>query len=232
MQEKRKKSYYVFSPWLRSFHWIMVLSIITLFFTGLYIGNPSFGGFADMSPTIQVERLLSMENIRRLHFIAGFTFIASFILRIYGFIKNPGDRLFPRFHKKEYWKGLVSVIGHYLFIPQKHEGQYLRNSLARTAYFGVYFFILIEAITGIAMFSMITPNSFLAKIFVPIYTFIGGYWMHIIHHYTAWAIVFFVIGHVYLGFREDFVEKNGEISSMISGRKFYEEDPDDIGDIK
>ena len=35
MKEEKRKVYYLFSPFLRIFHWIMVLSIVVLFVTML-----------------------------------------------------------------------------------------------------------------------------------------------------------------------------------------------------
>lgn len=96
-----KKPYRVFSLWLRIFHWTMVLCVTALFWTGLYIGNPGFQATpGSVEPTIAVGGWFSMEMIRKIHFIAAFILIASFVFRIYGGIRYRGDRLFPRFHKK------------------------------------------------------------------------------------------------------------------------------------
>ncbi len=230
--QETKKQYYVFSPWLRTFHWIMVLSIAILFSTGLYMGNPGFGGFAGISPTIQVGNWFSMEMIRRVHFVVGWIFISAMILRAYGYFKNPGDRLFPYFWKKRYYESLAWTLRHYLFLPQKTEKSYLRNGLARTAYILLYFLIWTEMITGAAMFAMIRPNSFLAKILTPIVNAMGEYDVHLVHHYIAWIIIVFVIIHIYMVFREDMFAHNAEASSMINGHKEYFEDPIDVKDIE
>ena len=37
---QQRRVYYIFSPWLRIFHWIMVDSIIVLFVTGILICKP------------------------------------------------------------------------------------------------------------------------------------------------------------------------------------------------
>lgn len=39
------KKYYIFSPFLRIFHWIMVWCIAGLFITGLLIMDPISGGY-------------------------------------------------------------------------------------------------------------------------------------------------------------------------------------------
>lgn len=233
MRNETKQSYAIFSPWLRVFHWTMVICVIILFATGLYIGDPAFRATpGSAEPTIAVGGWLSMESIRRLHFCAAFVLIAAFIFRIYGAVRYRGDRLLPRFHKQSYWHNLGDTVKHYLFIPQEHERPVLRNSLARTAYLFVYILFFFEILTGLAMFVMIFPNSVAASLLNPINLLFSEYQVHVIHHYIAWIFILFVIPHVYMAFRADFMEGNGEVSSMISGKKYFAEDPSDLGDIK
>ena len=92
------KKYYIFSPFLRIFHWIMVWCIAGLFITGLLIMDPISGG-PGHEPTFADWRL-SVDLIRNIHFLLGFIFTASFTLRIYGWIINRGDRLLPKFWTK------------------------------------------------------------------------------------------------------------------------------------
>lgn len=231
MSEDRLKEYYVYSPWLRIFHWTMVCSIMVLFATGLYIGNPFFIGSQGLEPTFAFKARLSMETIRFIHFAAAYILVASFILRSYGFVVNRGDRLLPRVWTKLYWQGLIDITRHYLFLQPSHK-PYLRNSLARTSYLAVYFFIALEAVTGFAMYFMVNPNSLGAKLFGPFNGFFGNeYYVHLIHHYVAWFIIIFAIVHVYMAVRADFMEREGEISSMFSGVKFLAHQPADVGDI-
>lgn len=222
---------YVFSPFLRLFHWIMVFSIAILFITGLYIGNPAYIGTQGTEATYAVESLFSMETIRYIHFVTAFIFVASFIMRIYGMIVFKGDRLFPRPWTIEYWLGTIDVALHYAFITPAHR-PYIRNHMARAGYASVYVMILLEAITGFAMYYMVDPNRLGAKLFGwSNHMLINEYYVHLIHHYVAWFIVLFAIVHIYMTVRADLTEKGGEISSMFSGVKFLEADPDDIGDI-
>lgn len=231
MSEGHAKEYYVYSPWLRMFHWLMVGSVVVLFATGLYIGNPFFIGTQGLEPTYAFSKVLSMETIRYVHFAAAYILVAAFIFRIYGFIINRGDRLLPKFWTKLYWQGLVDITLHYLFLRAHHQ-PYLRNSLARTSYLAVYFLLVLEAVTGFAMYFMINPNSLGAKLFGPFnHLFVDEYVVHLIHHYVAWLIVLFAIVHVYMAIRADFMEREGEVSSMFSGSKFLAHQPLDIGDI-
>jgi len=231
MKEGSATAYYLYSPWLRIFHWVMVATIFTLFATGLYIGNPGFIGTQGKEPTYAVESLFSMETIRYIHFSAAYMLVAAFILRIYGFLMNKGDRLLPKFWTMLYWKGLVDTGLHYLFLRREHK-PYLRNSLARTSYLAVYVMLAIEAVTGFAMYYMINPNGLGAALFSGFnHLFVDEYIVHLIHHYLAWCFMLFVIVHVYMVIRADFMEKEGEISSMFSGFKFYGHKPVDLGDI-
>ena len=227
MQPVGKKAYYVCSPWVRAFHWIMVACMAVLFPTGLYIANPFFLGSLGVEPTYAVSNLFSMENIRFFHFAAGYCLVAACILKVYGFITNKGDRLLAKFWTPHFWTGAIDVFLHYIFLRPTHR-PYIRNPLARATYWGVYCLILAEIFTGFAMYSMIAPNSVSAKIF-------GGfgneYALHLVHHFIAWLLILFAIVHVYLAIRDDCHAKNGEISSMVSGVKFFKEDPVDVEDV-
>lgn len=55
---------------------------------------------------------------------------------------------------------------------------------------------------------------------------------HWVHHYFAWFIMFFAMGHVYMVFRADLMEREGEAASMFSGTKTLAHIPSDIDDLK
>ena len=228
MKRTDKKSYYLFSPWLRMFHWTMVVCMFLLFWTGIYIGNPWFMNMFGLDETFGI---MSMRTIRRIHIFAGFVLAGVFILRVYGAILNPGDRLFPKVRQKLFWTGITDTILHYLFIPHKNEKIYLRNSLARISYTGIYTLIFIEIVTGLAMYLPVTPNTFLALVFMPVNYLLGEYGTHVVHHIVAWGLAVFAFLHVYMAFRSDITEDNGEVSSMVSGYKYFAEDAADVDDL-
>ena len=52
--------------------WTMVLSVNSLFWTGLYIGDPGFAAITgNPEPTFAIDGWFSMETMRRIHFGAG-----------------------------------------------------------------------------------------------------------------------------------------------------------------
>lgn len=227
MKEEKRKIYYLFSPYLRIFHWIMVLAIVVLFITGLLITKPVT--VLGIEPTYTS---MSMDWVRNIHFIAAFAFCAAFILRIYGFIVNRGDRLFPRVWEGHYYREALDVTLHYMLLKPKHE-PFLRNPLARTSYAGLYVMVLVEILTGFAMYYMTEPSEIGGLLFGWVNVVLGGEMMtHWVHHIFAWLIILFAIGHVYMVLRADIMEAEGEASSMFSGVKFLEHVPKDAGEVE
>ena len=222
-----RREYYLFSPFLRIFHWIMVLSIITLFFTGILITKPLQVMVAEPTNT-----MLSMNLVRNIHFTVAFIFCASFILRIYGFIVNKGDRLFPRFWEGHYYRETLDVAMHYMLSTPNH-ASYLRNPMARTSYAVLYLLVLVETFTGFAMYNMTEPNGVGGMMFNWVNVFSGGEMtIHIVHHYLAWGIILFAIGHLYMVTRSEFMEGESEVSSMFAGSKILAHVPLDAGEVE
>ncbi|MBR6906629.1 MAG: Ni/Fe-hydrogenase, b-type cytochrome subunit [Selenomonadaceae bacterium] len=227
MKEEKRKIYYLFSPFLRIFHWIMVVCIITLFVTGILITKPLQVMVAEPTYT-----MMSMDLIRNIHFVAAFLFCAAFILRIYGFIVNKRDRLFPRVWEGHFYWETIDVAMHYMLL-KPHHAPFLRNPLARMSYAGLYVMVLIEILTGFAMYFMTEPSNIGGMLFGWVNVILGGELMtHLVHHYVAWAIILFAIGHVYMVLRADIMEAEGEASSMFSGVKFLEHVPRDANEVE
>ena len=227
MKEEKRKVYYLFSPFLRIFHWIMVLSIVVLFVTGILITKPAT--IQALEPTFTS---MSMDWVRNIHFIFAFLFCASFILRIYGFIINKGDRLFPRVWEGHFYSETIDVAMHYMLLKPSH-APFLRNPLARSSYAGLYVMVLIEILTGFAMYYMTEPNNIGGTLFGWGNVLLGGEMVtHWVHHIVAWLIIVFAIGHVYMVLRADLMEAEGEASSMFSGVKFLEHVPKDACEVE
>lgn len=227
MKEVKRKEYYLFSPFLRIFHWIMVLMILILFATGLLITKPA--QVLTPEPTYTIT---SLDLVRDIHFVAAFIFCAAFILRIYGFIVNKGDRLFPRVWEGHFYEETVDVALHYMLL-KPHHASFLRNPLARMSYAGLYVLVFIEILTGFAMYFMNNPNGTGAALFGWVNIILGGEMMtHIVHHYVAWFIILFAIGHLYMVIRAEFMEGESEVSSMFSGCKILAHVPKDANELE
>ena len=51
----------------------------------------------------------------------------------------------------------------------------------------------------------------------------GSFQTRMWHHLFAWGFVFFAILHVYIVFYDAQQYKNGLVTAIVSGEKFYEE---------
>ena len=226
VKEVKRKEYYIFSPFLRIFHWIMVAMILVLFFTGLIITKPM-----NVYTTEPFFSITSIDLVRDIHFVAAFIFCASFILRIYGFIINKGDRLFPRVWEGHFYSETVEVALHYMLL-KSHHASFLRNPLARMSYAALYVLVAIEILTGFAMYYMTNPSGTGGMLFGWVNVILGSEMMtHIVHHYVAWFIILFAIGHFYMVIRAEFMEGESEVSSMFSGKKVLAHVPKDANEL-
>ena len=226
VKDVKRKEYYIFSPFLRIFHWIMASQIVVLFATGLLITKPM-----NVAITEPVFSITSMDLVRDIHFTAAFILCAALILRIYGFIINKGDRLFPRFWEGHFYEETVDVALHYMLL-RGHHASFLRNPLARGSYAMLYVLLLVEILTGFAMYFMTNPSSTGGMLFGWVNVLVGSEMMsHIIHHYVAWFIILFAIGHLYMVIRAEFMEGESEISSMFSGKKILAHTPKDANEL-
>ncbi len=227
VKDVKRKEYYIFSPFLRIFHWIMASQIVILFVTGLLITKPM-----DVASPEPFLTTTSMDLVRDIHFTAAFILCASLILRVYGFIINKGDRLFPRVWEGHFYEETVDVALHYMLL-KPHHAPFLRNPLARMSYAGLYVLLAVEILTGFAMYFMTSPSATGGMLFGWVNTLVGSEMMtHYVHHYAAWGIVLFVIGHVYMAIRADFMEGEGEISSMFNGKKILAHTPKDANELE
>ncbi len=235
MREEEVRRIYVFSAGLRIWHWINFLSVITLFLTGLYIGNPFFSGPSGFEATYAYERELTMGMLRKIHFIAGYLLLGALIFRFLIALFSKRDRLFlPNFWRRSYWISLKEMTLRYLLLMRDDEGhECIRNACARTAYPLLYLLLLFMVATGFALFGMSNPGGFWSGVFGWILPFLGGeFEAHLWHRWVAWLIIIFALLHVYFVIREEVVRRNGEVSSMFNGYKFFRKEPLDIGDLE
>lgn len=228
MKKENRKVYYVFSPFLRIYHWTMVISCLVLFATGLLLVHPI--SVSAIDPT--ASTFFIMDTLRNIHIIAGFMFSGTILLRIYGFLINPGDRLMPRVWEGHFYREILDVLKHYQFMSYEHR-PYLRNPMARLSYGGFYAMAGIEIASGFAIYFM-DPNTPIIGNLLEMFNIGTGsiYMSRLLHHYLAWFIVLVGIGHIYMVFRADIMDGEGEASSMISGLKIYRHVPDDVEELK
>ena len=212
---------YVYEAPVRFWHWAMVLCMIALAGTGYLIGSPlpAIGGEATFS--------YFFANIRLIHFIAAMLFAVLFLVRIvWAFIGNRYARsiFVPPVWSGEWWSGLFSQIGYYLFLRKEPHHWTGHNPLAQLAMFlmftlGAFAMIL----TGFSLFAeQYGWGSAWMNAFGWVNVLLGGSQMvRTIHHLTMWYLLLFTLIHVYMVVREDIMSGETVISTMINGIRMF-----------
>lgn len=222
METKNFKRVMVWELPVRVFHWVNVLTIITLTFTGFIIADPP----AILSNT-EALYLNTFGIVRFIHFVAAYIFFFNMLMRIYwSFVGNQFAhwRAFWPFSKKM-WNNVWHVLKIDIFLFNEDEENLSNisighNSVAAFSYIALFLLALIQVFTGFALYADMSewwlPNLF--SWVIPLFG--GDFMVRTIHHVTMWGFILFSIVHVYLVFYHDWLEGRGEVSSMFGGYKF------------
>jgi Ni/Fe-hydrogenase 1 B-type cytochrome subunit len=215
---------YVYEAPVRAWHWINVLSIVTLCITGWFIASPlpSVSGEAS-------ENFL-MGYIRFIHFAAGYVFAIGLLVRLYwAFVGNHHAKqlfMLPVTDAK-WWAGMVKEIRWYLYL-EKQPNKYIgHNPLGH-----LFMFMAITLggtfmlVTGFALYGEGAQEGhwshwMFTSWVIPLFG--QSQDVHTWHHFVAWGIVVFVILHVYTAIREDIMSRQTMISAIVDGHRTFRE---------
>jgi len=214
---------YVYEAPVRLWHWVNALAIVVLCVTGYFIGSPlpSLSG--------EASQHFLMGYIRFGHFAAGQVLAVFLLLRAYwAIVGNKYSRqLFhlPFWNKTWIW-GIFYELKWYMFLvkdPKKYIGH---NPLAHVAMFTFMLFSIFMICTGFALYSEGEGiDSWQGRLFGWVFNiFPNSQDVHTYHHLGMWAVVVFVIVHVYAAVREDILSRQSMISSMVSGERLFRDD--------
>jgi Ni/Fe-hydrogenase 1 B-type cytochrome subunit len=223
---EKVQAVYVYEAPLRLWHWVNALAIVVLAVTGYLIAHP-----LPSVPGEASEQFL-MGYIRFAHFAAGYIFAIGFLGRIYWAIvgNHHARQLFILpFWNGRWWRELFFELRWYFFLepePKKYVGH---NPLAQ---FAMFFFIALGTpfmiITGFALYSEGAGlGSWQDQLFGWVIPLFGqSQDVHTWHHLGMWAMVIFMMIHIYAAIREDVMSRQSLISTMISGHRMFKDDRD------
>lgn len=208
------KRVYVWEWPVRLTHWMNVLCIIILSFTGFYIGYPFLAApFTDEYPLMAIMRFI--------HFLFAYAFTMSFIIRIYWtFAGNEYANLgeFIPLSKKV-WKEMWGDIKFYLFLQKEHPHRAGHHTLAGVTYVSLFLLFLFEIGTGFVLYSQGHQGLVSTLMGGWVLNYISVQTIRLLHHLVMWLIIIFAMVHVYIGWYNDIVDRNSIISSIFSGYK-------------
>jgi Ni/Fe-hydrogenase 1 B-type cytochrome subunit len=206
---------------VRLLHWIHVASGGVLVLTGYYIGHPFIQAASAGQPYL-------MGWVRLIHFSAAFVFTFGFVIRSYWFVRGNEFESWrawlPTSRKR--WRELWLQLKYYLFLQPERPNYVGLNPMAGLTYLIVGVLIVVQILTGFALFSLPFRSGVWPRAFGWLVTNFGAQPLRLVHHILLWVFVAFFILHLYLAVLDDLEERKGEILSMISGDKF--EEPEDV----
>lgn len=211
---QQSKRVYIWELPVRLTHWINTVCIVAFSITGLYIGDP-------FMHALSADQYI-MGWMRFIHFIAGYAFLMSMIIRIYwSFMGNEYANwrvLFP--FSAERWSDLIGGLKFYALLSKKAPFAIGHTATAGLTYLIVFLIFGFEIVSGFALYSV--NHSGL------LWTLLGG-WLtgllhlqtiRLYHHLAMYVILAFVLVHIYIAWWLDSVEKNGLMFSIFGGYKF------------
>jgi Ni/Fe-hydrogenase 1 B-type cytochrome subunit len=215
-------SFYVYQAPLRLWHWITVLCVLTLCCTGYFIGKPL--------PTLSGEASAHflMGYIRFAHFSAGLILAVGLVFRIYwGLVGNVFAReifILPIWDP-QWWREFFYELGWYLFLkryPRKYIGH---NPVGQAAMFCFFIAAILMCLTGLALYGEgLGHGSWVWHAFGWVVSLVGGgnsLAVHSWHRLGMWAVILFIMVHVYAAVREDIMSRQSMVSTMVSGFRMF-----------
>lgn len=210
---------YVWEIPVRLTHWVNVVSIVVLSFTGYYIGNP----YVQVSSR-EAYGPYFMGNMRFLHFVFAYIFIASLALRTYWALFGGNQwaswRTLIPFVTPEGRGKLKHALQYYFFLRRDPPTVLGHNALAGFTYAIIIFLYFLQTLTGFALYAQADPGGLWWTLTGWVFRIVDNQSVRLMHHMIMWLLIAFAIHHVYSAFLVDVEEANGLMSSIFSGWKF------------
>ena len=215
--EEPRVRVYVWDAVVRSTHWLVAGSILTLTITGLYMGRPYQGSVGPATPHFL------MGWMKTVHFYAAIVFALSLLSRVLWLFIGPKQASWREFipTTQARWRNFGKTLRFYLFLSVEPPGAAGHNAVAGLAYTGVFFLYAVMLVTGLALYGASADVRSPMYVFHGLAPWVGGLQTaRFVHHVVMWLILGFVVHHIYSAILTAKQERNGELESIFSGNKF------------
>ena len=203
---------------LRVLHWLWVFLIVALAVTGLMIGEGWVLWYGNL------ENGFAFGWIRLVHYTAGWLLAVVLILR--------AARSFFGSNKYQRWSALVPLsfrslkdtfktARNYLLMHSWKSPRYIgHNPLQQWTYTAILLLLVGMVVTGFSLYAMYNPSHWFFKWFMWLNHLIGNTNVRLIHTIGMWLLLLFLPAHIYLSILADNVDREGAITSIISGGRW------------
>ncbi|TFG89008.1 MAG: Ni/Fe-hydrogenase, b-type cytochrome subunit [Gemmatimonadales bacterium] len=207
---------YVWELPVRLAHWTIVLSIVVLTVTGLYIHAPFVAPPpGEVTPSV-------MGTVRFIHELTAIAFTIAVSVRVYwAFVGNryANWRAFVP-HTRAQWRSVREMFAFYTFRRPSPPPSIGHNSLAGLAYLVVYLVFFGQILTGLLLFAFLLGTGPVSLLFGWTSLVPGGIQsVRLLHYLLTFVFLAFTIHHVYSSVLIDLEERNGLVSSIVTGFK-------------
>jgi Ni/Fe-hydrogenase 1 B-type cytochrome subunit len=209
-----RRAIYVWELPVRVVHWVIVLALVVLSVTGYYIHHPFVSGAGGPG-----HAGFTMGTIRFVHEITGFVFTAAVLVRVYwAFAGNrfaSWRSLLPITPaQRRDLRGTVSFYALRRRHPPPTNGH---NPLAGLSYLGLYLGFLLSILSGLGLFAWVSRIPAWQTLFGWTYSVLAVQQLRLLHFLLMFAFGAFAVHHIYSAGLTDIVERNGELSSIVTG---------------
>ena len=218
---------------MRINHWVVAISMIVAVVTGLYIGHPYYQSFiADPA----VDKYVMAWN-RLAHFIVAIIFDVSSIVVAYLYFFSRFEKAYKKLiptwtNIKEFFDVIVNLLT--LNRVKKFDSSH-SDSFNSVFFFVFHMMLVWMLLTGLQLYVHALASGISS---------IGAWWpamlhlatdwtvwatggtymdVRLSHHYTMYAIIVWVMFHVYYQVWRTIFWKEGDINIAFGGDKFVEE---------
>jgi Ni/Fe-hydrogenase 1 B-type cytochrome subunit len=210
----REEYVYNWSLAYRIGHWVIVLAMAVLTFTGFYIHWPFMEGG-------EPGGIDWMAWMRFSHFVAGYLLILGLVVRVYLAFNSMFDANWRDFGIWRNLRNVPDILGYYLFFKGTHKEYRRYNPLQALTYLFWVFLILFLTLTGFALYRgsvfglLSAPDSFRW-----VNSILGGESYTRIWHYLAmWVFLITVAIHIYMGAVTTWTNRDHTFRSIFTGYK-------------
>ncbi len=209
---------YVWEFPVRLSHWLIVLSIFVLSFTGYSLGRPF------ISVAGQAKDHFATGTMRAVHFYAATVFGVAVIMRLYWmfFSRNrfaSWRQFIPTTRRR--WQKFWHVLRFYLFLSHDSPMTVGHNPLAGLTYTFVFALYVMMMLTGLGIYAPETHLGSPLRLLAFLAPMFGGLQMsRWLHHIGMWLLLGFFVHHLASALLVSRLEHNGILDSIFSGFKY------------